>query len=107
MGPEQPLSVLDKQMGDIHWTATGIGYGVRGSNRTDLTLRLEGKMHHMYSRYRDSNQDSPIQMLLNYIVDGRRTDSSSLITLLTQFFGLWNRASHYQATAPTLQARTW
>lgn len=43
MGPEQPISVLSEQMDGISWDATGVGFGVRGSNRTDLTLRLEGR----------------------------------------------------------------
>jgi hypothetical protein len=42
MGPEQNISVLQGQIDGVEWDTTGIGYGVRGSKRQDLTIRLEG-----------------------------------------------------------------
>lgn len=42
MGPEQSLSILSSQLEGVNWDGTGIGYGVRGSRREDLTIRLEG-----------------------------------------------------------------
>ncbi|EMD00687.1 hypothetical protein BAUCODRAFT_135482 [Baudoinia panamericana UAMH 10762] len=41
MGPEVDISVLDGRLNDTAWDITGIGYGVRGSNREDLTLRFK------------------------------------------------------------------
>ncbi len=43
MGPEQNMSVLADQMAGINWDGTGVGYGVRGSNLANLTVRLGGK----------------------------------------------------------------
>ncbi|KAJ9612643.1 hypothetical protein H2200_004240 [Cladophialophora chaetospira] len=40
MGPEQDISVLVNQTNGIRWDGTGVGYGVRGSRREDLTIRL-------------------------------------------------------------------
>jgi hypothetical protein len=40
-GPEQPVSILSDRMKGIKWEGTGVGFGVRGSNRTDLTIHLE------------------------------------------------------------------
>jgi hypothetical protein len=42
MGPEKDVSVLGEQVRGTAWNGTGIGYGVRGSNRIDLTFRLQG-----------------------------------------------------------------
>ena len=42
MGPEQSISVLANQTKGVKWDGTGVGYGVRGSRREDLTIRLEG-----------------------------------------------------------------
>ena len=44
MGPEQDISVLANQTNGIRWDGAGIGYGVRGSRREDLTIRLEGML---------------------------------------------------------------
>ncbi|KAI9705289.1 MAG: hypothetical protein M1820_005288 [Bogoriella megaspora] len=41
MGPEQSMSVLDGRLQGIAWGVNGIGFGVRGSNRDDLTVRLK------------------------------------------------------------------
>lgn len=43
MGPEKNVTVLREQVRGTVWDGTGIGYGVRGSNRVDLTTRLQGK----------------------------------------------------------------
>jgi hypothetical protein len=44
MGPEQPLSAFDEQVGGgQHWDGVGMGYGVRGSRLENLTIRAEGK----------------------------------------------------------------
>lgn len=44
MGPEQDISVLVNQTNGIRWDGTGVGYGVRGSRREDLTIRLGGRL---------------------------------------------------------------
>jgi len=49
MGPEQDISKLrdlihdaDSEGKPIPWTGTGVGFGVRGSNREDVTTRFKG-----------------------------------------------------------------
>jgi hypothetical protein len=44
MGPEKDVSLLRNETKGEAWTATGIGYGVRGSRREDLTIRLQGEL---------------------------------------------------------------
>jgi hypothetical protein len=43
MGPEESRSVLERELGQINWAVTGVGFGVRGSKRDDVTSRLEGE----------------------------------------------------------------
>jgi hypothetical protein len=55
MGPEQDISVLENELKSIRWDGTGVGYGVRGSRRQDLTIRLEGMwMIHDGNEYRQA-----------------------------------------------------
>ena len=56
VGPEQPVSVLEDQMRGVKWDGTGVGYGVRGSRREDLTIRLE----EIIQLYRDEARWAPI-----------------------------------------------
>ena len=42
MGPEQDVKLLDNELKGTNWAGTGVGYGVRGSRRQDLTIRREG-----------------------------------------------------------------
>jgi hypothetical protein len=42
-GPEQSLKVLEKESEDITWAATGVGFGIRGAKREDVTARFEGQ----------------------------------------------------------------
>ena len=44
MGPEQNISRLSDRLDGLHWAATGVGFGVRGSHEEELTLRLRGKV---------------------------------------------------------------
>lgn len=43
MGPEQSETVFLDQLRGVHWDGTGIGFGYRGSDRSDLTIRSEGE----------------------------------------------------------------
>jgi hypothetical protein len=43
MGPEEPQSVLERELHQIDWTVMGVGFGVRGSKRDDVTSRFEGE----------------------------------------------------------------
>lgn len=45
MGPEQPIDILTEHVQSNHWGVAGIGFGVRGSNRTDLTIRFTGQYY--------------------------------------------------------------
>jgi hypothetical protein len=44
MAPEEDLSILTKEIGNISWDVGIIGFGIRGSNRTDLTIHFAGKI---------------------------------------------------------------
>jgi hypothetical protein len=41
MGPEQKISTFAGEMDGIDWTGVGVGYGIRGANLPELTVRLE------------------------------------------------------------------
>ena len=43
-GPEVNIKVLGDQFGDIHWSGMGVGFGVRGSRREDITIQFESKI---------------------------------------------------------------
>jgi hypothetical protein len=43
MGPEVDMSVMEEAMQGQTWHGTGVGYGMRGSQRPDVTIRFEGK----------------------------------------------------------------
>jgi hypothetical protein len=58
MGPEKNISVLGDQVKGITWDGTGIGYGVRGSRRVDLTLRLQGKHDSRPPKYMQITRDT-------------------------------------------------
>ncbi|KAM7185251.1 hypothetical protein V8F20_011878 [Naviculisporaceae sp. PSN 640] len=62
MGPEVPISHLidqihapDSQGREIPWTGTGVGFGVRGSNREDVTIRFG----EIIQTYRDQVPSAP------------------------------------------------
>lgn len=61
MGPEQGISVLENELKGVKWDGTGVGYGVRGSRRQDLTIRLEGMtlIHHEKKCWYKTNQTDP------------------------------------------------
>ena len=50
MGPEQNISVLANQIDGVHWDGTGVGYGIRGSHREDLTIRFTRRSYQKYAK---------------------------------------------------------
>jgi hypothetical protein len=42
-GPELDNKIIEDQLCGREWHGTGVGFGMRGSNRPDLTIRLEGE----------------------------------------------------------------
>ncbi|TLS28308.1 hypothetical protein PpBr36_02148 [Pyricularia pennisetigena] len=64
VGPENPLSDIADELANVpgvkDWTATGVGYGLRGSNATALTVRFTD----VIQLFRDKQPAAPI--LFNY-----------------------------------------
>lgn len=42
-GPEIPGTEMSKHMKDIHWHVAGVGFGVRGSQISDVITLFEGQ----------------------------------------------------------------
>ncbi|OCT54579.1 hypothetical protein CLCR_11449 [Cladophialophora carrionii] len=63
MGPEQNISVLANQTTGVRWDGTGIGYGVRGSHREDLTIRFAD----IIQLFRDKAPQAPILFDYSYV----------------------------------------
>ena len=42
-GPETDVKILGEQFKDINWSGMGVGFGVRGSRRPDITIQFESK----------------------------------------------------------------
>ncbi|KAF5551855.1 hypothetical protein FMEXI_3109 [Fusarium mexicanum] len=42
-GPEIPGTEMSKHMKDVHWNVAGIGFGVRGSQISDVITLFEGQ----------------------------------------------------------------
>ena len=40
IGPETPISKLEERMQGIDWEVTGVGYGERGANTSELTVQF-------------------------------------------------------------------
>ncbi|KAI6361775.1 hypothetical protein MCOR25_006393 [Pyricularia grisea] len=64
VGPEDPISDIAEELDNVpgvkDWTATGVGYGLRGSNATTLTLRFTD----VIELFREKQPEAPI--LFNY-----------------------------------------
>ena len=44
MGPEKGTGILSQQINGTKWDGAGIGFGVRGSNRPDVTILFGGQL---------------------------------------------------------------
>ncbi|KAH7310618.1 hypothetical protein B0I35DRAFT_481924 [Stachybotrys elegans] len=60
MGPEIDMSVMEEAMQGQTWHGTGVGYGMRGSQRPDVTIRFE----EVLELFRSEASDAPT--MFNY-----------------------------------------
>jgi hypothetical protein len=94
MGPEKDISVLGDQVRGTTWDGTGIGYGVRGSNRVDLTLRLQRKQTQRNSQCNKLDVTHYGFACRNYPTLPRAgTTRSDCIRLLARYRSLGHRAT--------------
>lgn len=90
MGPEQNVSVLADQMTGVKWDGTGVGYGVRGSNLQDLTIRFEGKP--MSNRTGRASTDLPSDIIQLY---RQRAPVTPIMFNYSPFSALWAIQRHF------------
>ncbi|KAF2639407.1 hypothetical protein P280DRAFT_470781 [Massarina eburnea CBS 473.64] len=56
MGPEIPIEILKAESSDRSYDGAGIGFGVRGSNSLNMTIRME----QILQTFRETNPNAPV-----------------------------------------------
>jgi hypothetical protein len=105
-GPETDIKTFGEEFRDINWSGLGVGFGVRGSRREDLTIQFESKFMLPSSRqmFKKANQISP-QISSNSTTKRPQRHQCYLAIHQIQRFGASGDVSRWPQTVPILLAR--
>ena len=82
MGPEKGTGVLIKQINGTKWDGAGVGFGVRGSNRPDVTVLFGGELSTVTYRLATNSTKTSSRCIVTH---SQRPRLSSAIRPTAQF----------------------